>query len=67
MEIDGKFFTGMSNIIKNGQQIGVIHREFSFMNDCFSLEANEEDIPFLTALVVAFDNLLDKKDEENRK
>lgn len=66
MEIDGKFFTGISNIMKNGQQIGVIHREFALMNDCFSLEANAEDIPFLTALVVAFDNLIDKKDKESR-
>ena len=66
MEIVGKFFTGTSNIMKNDQQIGVIHREFSIMNDCYSLEANEEDIPFLTALVVAFDNLIDKKNKESR-
>lgn len=60
MEIQGKFFSRTSQIMRNGQQAGVIVRDFTIFNDAFTLEAEEKDIPFLTALVIAFDNIKDK-------
>lgn len=67
MKIEGKFFTGRSQILRNGEQVGVISRESSLIVDSFSLEADEKDIPFFTAIVVAFDNLNDEKDRDLRK
>lgn len=65
MEINGKIFSRTSKIIRNGQEVGVITREFSFIEDAYSLEAEEQDIPFLTALVIAFDNLRDKIQDDD--
>ena len=61
MSIDGKFFSLHSSIMKNGQPVATISREFTLVRDAFTLEADEKDIPFFTALVIAFDNLKDKK------
>lgn len=66
MELQGQWFKGESFIMKNGEKIGVIKREFSLFADHYSLEADEKDIKFLTALCVAFDNLKDDMDKENR-
>ena len=41
--------------------MGKIKRQFTIINDAFELEAKEEDIPFLIALVIAIDNITDKK------
>ena len=60
MEIQGKFFKRTSQILRNGQVVGSITNEFSLAKDSFSLEADEKDIPFLTALVIAYDNIIDK-------
>lgn len=65
MSIEGKFFTGKSQIIRNGQPVATITRDFSLVKDSFILEADEADIPFYTALVIAFDNLQDKKRKDN--
>ena len=64
MEIQGKFFSRTSNILRNGEVAGVITREITLVRDAFSLDADEKDIPFLTALVIALDNLGDKIREE---
>lgn len=64
MEFVGKFFSGTSQIMKNGQQVGVVVKDFSIINDYYTLEADEKDITFLTALVIAFDNLRDKIRED---
>ncbi|MBR4418424.1 MAG: hypothetical protein IKT33_00270 [Clostridia bacterium] len=34
------------------------------MRDAFTLEAEEKDIPFFTALVIALDNMCDKKQKQ---
>ena len=60
MEIQGHFFKGTSEIMRNGEVAGVITRNFSLIKDAFTLEADEKDIPFLTALVVGFDNIIDQ-------
>ena len=41
--------------------MGTIRRQVAIVNDAFELEAKEEDIPFLIALVIALDNIVDKK------
>lgn len=64
MSIEGKFFKGVSNIIKNGETVATITRDFSILNDAYILEAEDKDIAFYTALVIAFDNMLDQKDSD---
>lgn len=57
--IDGDFFSLSSTITRNGKPIGTITRKFD-LTDSFCLEADEAEIPFLIALVVAIDNIMDK-------
>ena len=59
MEISGKIFSRTSKIIRNGEEVATITREFTFIRDAFCLEANEEEIAFMTALVIGFDNMKD--------
>lgn len=61
MSIEGKFWGPTSKIMRNEKVAGVITRTFTIVNDAYELEAYEEDIPFMTALVIAFDNIKDKK------
>lgn len=58
--IEGDFFSLKSTIVKNGEPIGTINREFTVVNDSFVLEADKEDMPFMIALVIAIDNIVDK-------
>ncbi len=61
IKIQGNFFGLTSQILKNGEVVGTIRRQVSIIADGFELEANEEDMPFLVALVIAIDNITDKK------
>ncbi len=61
IKIDGKFFSLTSEILKNGEHMAAIRREITWVADCFELEAEEEDVPFLVALTIAIDNIADKK------
>ena len=61
IKIDGKFFSLSSKILRNGEVMGTIRRQMFSIKDSFELEANEEDIPFLIALVIAIDNITDKR------
>ena len=61
IKVEGKFFGLSCQILRNGEVIGKITRKIAIINDAFELEANEEDIPFLIALVIAIDNITDKK------
>lgn len=67
MSISGKFFSGKSSIMKNGEEVATITREFALFKEAFSLEADEKDIAFYTALVIAFDNLNDERDKDEKK
>ena len=58
--IDGDFFSLTSTIMKNGDPIGTINREINFINDAFALDADDDDMPFMIALVIAIDNIIDK-------
>ena len=57
--IDGEFFSRLSTITRNGSAVGTITREFTLVNDTFTLEADEADMPFMIALVIAIDNIVD--------
>lgn len=61
IKVEGQFFGYSCQILRNGEVIGKIIRQITIINDAFELEANEEDIPFLIALVIAIDNITDKK------
>lgn len=65
MEISGKHWKRTSQIFRNGQVIGTIKNNFDLFKDSFTLEADEKDIPFLTALVIAFDNIRDSRSNDN--
>lgn len=58
---EGKFFSLSCKIFKNGEEIGTISRPLVALTDTFELESNEEDMPFLIALVIAMDNIVDAK------
>ena len=60
IKIQGKFFGLTSQILKNGEVVGTIRRQVTIIADSFELEASEEDMPFLVALVIAIDNITDK-------
>lgn len=64
--IDGDFFSLTSTIMRNGVPIGIIRREITLVNDTFTLEANEADMPFMIALVIAIDNIIDEKAGQSR-
>lgn len=64
IKIQGNFFSSQCQIVRNGEVIGTIRRQIAMFIDSFELEANEEDIPFLVALVIAIDNIVDKKHKE---
>lgn len=63
IKIEGGFFSLSCQILKNGEVIGTIRRKIDMWVDSFELEANEKDIPFLIALVIAIDNITDKKQD----
>lgn len=57
---EGEFWSLSTTIYRNDVVIGRIDRQFTLIADAFCLEANERDIPFLIALVIAIDNITDK-------
>lgn len=61
IKIQGKFFGLTSQILRNGNVIGTVRRQITFIADAFELEADERDLPFLIALVVALDNIHDNR------
>ena len=59
--IEGKWFSFQSNILRNGQVVAIVRRQFTVFKDAFELEASEADMPFMIALVIAMDNIVDRK------
>ena len=59
--VQGKFFGRNSSILRDGVQVAILERQFTVIKDAFSLEAAPEEMPFLTALVIALDNLCDNR------
>ena len=62
MEIIGNIFQFNYRIILNGQEIGHVARKVS-LRDSFVLTVNDDvDAEFMVALVIAIDNITDRKD-----
>ena len=66
MEVVGSFASRKSKITRNGQEIAQLQEESSIINDCYSITADEKEIPFLTAVAVAFDNLTDLRERKRK-
>jgi len=64
LTIDGRFFSLESQIRKNGETCATIRRNIDLFRDSFELESSEEDMPFMTALVIAIDNITDDKQKK---
>lgn len=63
--IEGNFFSFNLKILKNGEEIGRIKKDFSIVKDSFVLEIDkEEEMAFMVALVIAIDNIVDKMQKE---
>ena len=64
MEIIGNIFQFNYRIILNGKEIGHVARKIS-LRDSFVLTIDDEyDYTFMTALVIAIDNITDRKDSD---
>ncbi len=48
------------DIVKNNEKIGSVYRKFFSMMDTYEIEANEDNIPLLVAIVVGLDNITDR-------
>lgn len=66
IRIEGKFLSSRATIVRNDEVIGEIKREIFTIRDAFELDANEEDIPFLVALIIAIDNIIDNKQNDSK-
>lgn len=65
MEIIGNFLQFNYRILLNGQEIGHVARKIS-LRDSFVLTADDRyDPAFMAALVIAVDNITDRKDANN--
>lgn len=60
ISINGEFWSLHSQIIRNGMVIGNISRQITLFADSFSLDGQPQDMPFLIALVIAIDNIVDR-------
>ncbi len=61
IKIQGKAFKMDSKILRNGEVIGTVSRNIVALDDAFMLEAEEADIPFLIAIIIAMDNIFDER------
>lgn len=61
IKVEGDWMSLTLRIIVNGVVVGSIRKEFFALNDCYELDSEEQDMSFLTALVIAIDNIIDNK------
>lgn len=57
--LDGDLFSFNMTVYRDGVPIGDIHRNFNIIRDSFILEADPQNLAFLTALIIAVDNVVD--------
>ncbi|MBQ7351668.1 MAG: LURP-one-related family protein [Clostridia bacterium] len=61
-KILGKFFSRKLDISRNDKEYAVLTMEWSWFVDKYSIETNAvEDMPLLVAMVIAIDNVKDKR------
>lgn len=60
ISITGNFFGYNYSICQNGDVIGTLNKKVISLTDTYTLDIpNEEDAPFMVALVIAIDNIID--------
>lgn len=64
MRVDGKWFSTTATIVRDNVPVGYIRREFAnaadvLFRDSFEFEGPDDEMPFLIALVIAIDNIVD--------
>lgn len=59
ISINGDFLNWNMTVFRNGAPVGDIHRNFNIIRDSFILDADPENLAFLTAMVIAIDNIVD--------
>jgi len=59
--IQGEWASFTLSVYRNGTLMGTIKREFTIVVDSFVVDAEEKDIPFMVALVIAIDNIVDRQ------
>lgn len=64
--IDGNWIGWDLTVTRDGAVIGKITRNFDVFKDSFTVESEEENMPFMIALVIAIDNIQDNARNENR-
>lgn len=64
ISFDGELLSRQLKILRNGEVAGTLSKEFTIVRDAFCLDASEEDLPILTALVIAIDNISDKNSQK---
>lgn len=66
ISVEGDFLSWTLDVFRNGEQIGTVRREFA-LTDSFVLETDDaDDAAFMTALVIAIDNIFDNMSNSNR-
>lgn len=56
------------DILKNGNKIGTLTKDFNVFRDTFTLDIDsEEDAPLFVALTIAIDNIFDAKRDSNKR
>lgn len=59
ISLDGYSISGYS-IIKNGEKVGTVRSPMLTLTDTYEVEVdNQEDVPFMVALIIAIDNVID--------
>ena len=62
--IDGQAFNRHMQVIKNGEKMGTISREFDLFSDSFCVDCEPADMPFMIALTISIDNIYDKMSDD---
>lgn len=66
LEIRGDILAFNMTVYLDGVPIGHIHRNFTIIRDSFILDAEPVNLPYLTAVVIAIDNVVDSAQGSNR-
>ena len=65
IKIEGEFFKREFSILRNGEVIGTVTKKFLTVRDSYSLNVKDPiDAPFLVALIIGIDNILDRNRNE---
>lgn len=64
ISIEGKLFNFQSQIKRNGEVMADVTSQILRLEDNFTVFVDEKDVPFVVALIIALDNISDRKSKE---